>query len=60
MKSFIVEHQEKHASFQGWMDSAKEKIQSAAGIVGDLEELQQHAEALEVGDRGFCLIVGGD
>lgn len=49
MRGFLDEYKDKHDSFDGWMTGAREKLQSAAGIVSDLEHLQQHAEALEVG-----------
>ena len=48
MRGFLDEYKEKHDSFEGWMEDAKEKLQTAGNIVSDLEHLQQHAEALEV------------
>lgn len=49
MKGFLSEHKDKHDSFNDWMSKAKERLDSADAMVTDLENLQQHAEDMEVG-----------
>ncbi|XP_067934591.1 microtubule-actin cross-linking factor 1, isoforms 6/7-like isoform X2 [Watersipora subatra] len=48
MRGFLDEYKDKHDSFEDWMGEANEKIHTAGHIVGDLEHLQQHVEALEL------------
>lgn len=48
MKGFLNDHRDKQDSFNGWLKKAEGQIQSATNLVSDLENLQQHADELEV------------